>query len=319
MHNLALTVSQQGRRAEAEELRREVLEIRRRVLGPEHPNTLTSMNNLTFSISNQGRYAEAEKLRREVLEISRRVLGPEHPKTITYMNSLAFSISKQGRYAEAEKLRREVLEIDKRVLGPEHPATLVSMGNLATSASLQGRYAEAEELFREVLELNPEHLSARLGLVVNYLRLAETQKAAGNQEAATASRQQVIDLLLPIAEEERSVGQWGYLGQAFYLVGRWADARKALEKGNELRGDDGPTNQYGPRWWYLAMTLAKLGETEQARSIYDQLVKEMEESPPNYVESEYRAEAAELLGIEIETEEESSGQSSAEDGIGTSS
>jgi tetratricopeptide (TPR) repeat protein len=109
------------------------------------------------------------------------------------------------------------------------------------------------------------------------------------------------------------------LGRAFYLVGRWAEARQALEKGNELRGDDGPTIQGGPSWWYLTMALAKLGETEQARSIYDQLVKEMEESPPGYDVSEYRAEAAELLGIEIETEEESSKEPSAENSIGTSS
>jgi tetratricopeptide (TPR) repeat protein len=152
-----------------------------------------------------------------------------------------------------------------------------------------------------------------------YLGLAKAQSGIGNKEAATASRQQVIDLLLAIAEEERSVVQWGYLGRAFYLVGRWAEAREALEKVNELRGDDGPTLQHGPRWWYLTMALAKLGETEQASFIYDQLVKEMEESPPNYVVSEYRAEAAELLGIEIETEEESSGQPSAENGIGASS
>jgi hypothetical protein len=54
----------EGRYAEAEKLDRETLDIRRRVLGPEHPVTLTSMNNLAIVLADEGRYAEAEKLDR---------------------------------------------------------------------------------------------------------------------------------------------------------------------------------------------------------------------------------------------------------------
>ena len=46
MNNLAIVLCDEGRYAEAEKLHRETLDIRRRVLGPEHPDTLMSMNNL---------------------------------------------------------------------------------------------------------------------------------------------------------------------------------------------------------------------------------------------------------------------------------
>src|SRR5439155_16763088 len=46
MARLALTYSNQGWWKEAEELQVKVVEIRKRVLGPEHPDTLNGMNNL---------------------------------------------------------------------------------------------------------------------------------------------------------------------------------------------------------------------------------------------------------------------------------
>ncbi len=134
----------------------------KRVLGPAHPDTLTSMMNLATALNLQGKYAEAEEMNREVLEARKRVLGPEHPDTLKSMNNLAMTLNFQGQYAEAEKMCREVLEAMKRVLGPEHPDTLTSMMNLATALNLQGKYAEAEEMYREVLKtrkrvLGPEH------------------------------------------------------------------------------------------------------------------------------------------------------------------
>jgi len=55
MNNLASTYMSKGQWEEAEELVVKVLEIRSRVLGQEHANTLTSMNNLTSTYISQGR------------------------------------------------------------------------------------------------------------------------------------------------------------------------------------------------------------------------------------------------------------------------
>ena len=44
------------------------METRKIVLGPEHPDTLTSMNNLALTYGDQGRWAEAEKLQVQVME-----------------------------------------------------------------------------------------------------------------------------------------------------------------------------------------------------------------------------------------------------------
>ena len=46
--------------------------VRKRVLGAEHPDTLTGANNLATSLSRQGKYADAERIQREVHEVEKR-------------------------------------------------------------------------------------------------------------------------------------------------------------------------------------------------------------------------------------------------------
>src|SRR6266849_4480788 len=138
--------------AEAEKLFRETLDIKRRVLGPEHPDTLLAMSNLAYVLADKGRDAEAEKLEREELDISRRVLGPKHKGTLTSMDNLAIVLSREGRNAEAEKLEREALDISRRVLGAEHPQTAASIYNLGVIAANRGNRTEALSLLRQALD-----------------------------------------------------------------------------------------------------------------------------------------------------------------------
>ena len=80
---LAIALTTRGRYAEAEQMERQLLELQRRVLGREHPNTLTTTGNLAISLSSLGRHAEAERMQRELLRVQLRVLGAEHRDTLS--------------------------------------------------------------------------------------------------------------------------------------------------------------------------------------------------------------------------------------------
>ncbi|KAF2190316.1 HET-domain-containing protein [Zopfia rhizophila CBS 207.26] len=161
---LGMCLYQEGRWNEAQRAFVQVMETRKRVLGPEHPDTLISMGNLASTYRNQGRWKEAEELNVQVMETFKRVLGEEHPDTLTSMANQASTYRNQGRWKEAEELNVQVMETFKRVLGPEHPDTLTSMANLALTFWNQGRWKEAEELNVQVMEtrkrvLGKEHPS----------------------------------------------------------------------------------------------------------------------------------------------------------------
>ena len=97
----------------------ETLAIERRVLGPEHPDTLALMNNLANGYQSDGKFAQAEALHSQALEAQRRVLGPEHPDTLKSMGNLANVYEDEGKYLQAEALYSQTLELQRRVLGPE--------------------------------------------------------------------------------------------------------------------------------------------------------------------------------------------------------
>jgi hypothetical protein len=81
--NLATTMWIQGRWKEAEDLEVQVMETSSRVLGLEHPSTLTSMNNLAFTLKGHGRDAEALILIQRCVAVRTRLLGINHPDTLS--------------------------------------------------------------------------------------------------------------------------------------------------------------------------------------------------------------------------------------------
>src|SRR5215469_3173710 len=101
MNNIAYTLEKEGRYAEAESVYRDALQIQRRVLGLEHPDTLLTMDNLNNTLAEQGRYTDAEKLCRQTLDIRAKILGPEHRDTATSKYELAGLLARQGRLNEA--------------------------------------------------------------------------------------------------------------------------------------------------------------------------------------------------------------------------
>ncbi len=146
----------------AEPMLRENLAIAERMVGPEHPYTLTSLNNLAAVLHEKGDLAIVEPLYRRVLETSERILGAEHPETLKGLNNLAGLLLQEGDFTASELLFRRALEGRERILSPEHPDTLMSLNNLAALLHQKGDLDAAEPLVRRALEVRgrvfgPEH------------------------------------------------------------------------------------------------------------------------------------------------------------------
>src|SRR5215472_12611425 len=163
------TYTDLGLYSKAQQQLERVLDLRHRVLGDEHRDTLTSMHRLGLLDWYQGKYAPAEPLLTRVLEVQRRVLGQEHPDTASAMNDLALVKWYRGEYAPAESLFTTALQIRRRLLGQEHPDTLSTTNNLAGLYVQQGKYEVAGPLLTKVLEvrkrvLGQEHPNTLLSM-----------------------------------------------------------------------------------------------------------------------------------------------------------
>jgi serine/threonine protein kinase/Tfp pilus assembly protein PilF len=194
LNTIGRTFDSLGAYAKAEPLHRRALQSRSKTLGPEHPDTLTSMSELASVLWSLGKLDEAAALNRQALEARRRILGPEHPDTLISMNNLGTVLRAQGKLDEVAALIRQALEARRRTRGPEHPQTLTSMNNLADVCRGQGKFDEAAALNRQVLEarrrtLGPQHPET----LTSMNNLAAVLQDQGKHDEATALCRQVIE------------------------------------------------------------------------------------------------------------------------------
>jgi len=256
----------------AEYFQHKIVEVRIKKQGPEHPNSLASMNNLAMTYSNQGKYEEAAQLQLKVLDLYKRALGPEHPDTLCSMNNIAFIYSNQGKYKEAVQLHLKVLDLHKRAMGPEHPNTLISMSNLALTYSNQGKYEEAAQLQLKVLDLHkrvlaPEHLNT----LDSMNDLATTYSYQGKYEEAAQLQLKVLDLRRRVLgpEHPNTLTTINNLAFSYSNQGKYEEAAelqlKVLGLGNKVLGPEHPLTLSIMR--NLAGTYSKQAKYEEASQL----------------------------------------------------
>ena len=205
------------------------LEIRRHVLGPANPSTLSAMSDLAGILYEESRFDESEKLLRETLTSQRRVLGLDHPDTLVTMSELASTLDQEGRHAEAEQLTRETLNIQRRVLGAEHNNTLVSMSNLANALTNQGRYAEAEKLYRETLDIQRRVLGLGHPTTISTMsNLADTLDLDGHFAEAEKLYRETLDIQRRVlgAEHPATLLSMAHLANVLSDEHRYSEAEK---------------------------------------------------------------------------------------------
>ncbi|PGG95437.1 hypothetical protein AJ79_10066, partial [Helicocarpus griseus UAMH5409] len=78
-----------GRWKDAEELEMQVMKIMKRVLGTEHPDTLTSMDNLAYTLKSLGSVEDAVALMKMCVQLHSKNLGSEHPDTLSSSQTLS--------------------------------------------------------------------------------------------------------------------------------------------------------------------------------------------------------------------------------------
>ena len=222
-----------GRLTEAITLNVQLLTDRIRVLGEDHPDTLTSRNNLAYAYESAGRLDEAITLNVQLLTDSIRILGPDHPDTLTILNNLAGAYESAGRLDEAITLYEQVLPNRTRILGEDHPDTLTSRNNLAYAYESAGRLDEAITLYEQVLpdrtrilgEDHPNTLTSRNNLAYAY-------ESAGRLDEAITLYEQVLTARTRILGEDHpdTLTSRNNLAGAYESAGRLDEAITLYEQ-----------------------------------------------------------------------------------------
>jgi tetratricopeptide (TPR) repeat protein len=171
-----------------------------RVLGADHPDTLTSRNNLAYAYWSAGRLGEAIPEFERCLADRERVLGADHPDTLTTRNNLAGAYESAGRLGEAIPEFERCLADRERVLGADHPQTLTTRNNLASAYESAGRLKEAIGLYERCLADrervlgadHPQTLTSRNNLAYAHASVGRLGEAIPEFERCLADCERVL-------------------------------------------------------------------------------------------------------------------------------
>ena len=276
-NNFALVLLENGNWNSAELLQIQVMEMRKKILGAEHPDTLSSMANLASIYWKQGRWNEAEQLNIQVMDMLTKLFGAEHPHTLSSMVNLASTYWNQGRWNEAEKLQIQVLDMRKKLFGTKHPDTLSSMAKLACTYRTQGRWNEAEQLEIQVMDMSKKLLGAEhphtLSSMVN---LACTYRTQGRWNEAEQVELQVMGISKKIlgAEHPDTLRSMANLACTYSNQGRWNEAEQleiqVMDMSKKILGAEHPDTLRNMA--NLACTYSNQGRWNEAEQLEIQVM-----------------------------------------------
>lgn len=196
MGNEAAARHRHGDLVGARRLEEEVLDRRREVFGPMHPEVFIAERNLCQTMRDLGDVEGALALGRTITGLVAETLlkQPDLPvamrKDLLHTRSaVAGLMMSAGKIEEALAIYREIVPMMERYLGPDHVATLIEQDNLAAALGPLGQLSEARSLNERataglVRLLGPDHPTT-VQAMANGRFLA---KAAGEGQQETLAR-----------------------------------------------------------------------------------------------------------------------------------
>ncbi len=134
-HNLGELYNSISEYAKGEEMLGDCSERLKKVLGPEHPNTLVAVKNYVVSLKQQKKFKEAEKALLESLDDCKAAYGIESDKTLQIMAALGSFYFQIEKHQDALPYLETVAMTSVQVFGPLDNRTMTALWNYSSCKS----------------------------------------------------------------------------------------------------------------------------------------------------------------------------------------
>lgn len=155
----ALSFQLKGEYDKAEPLYKEVMNIRKELLGTENLDYANTVNNLANVYISTRRYEAAVSLHLEAKGIRARLVGEKHPDHTSSLNNLGQLYKFTGQLEKSEQFLLEAVRLRGEAHGKESKPYIQSANNLANLYDYYiGDYLKAEAFYTEVKDLHAKML-----------------------------------------------------------------------------------------------------------------------------------------------------------------
>jgi serine/threonine-protein kinase len=269
--HLAIGRDYAGRsRFDAAELHlRAALDLRQKVLGPEHQDTAEAMTALSELLIQRGNYPEAESFANEAVAIYRKARASGDVNLIMFtiaLNDQGLARSDLARPADAEVSLREAIEVGSKLTGKERYVYGTAYHNLAGARRAQGdldgaiaNEEKAIEVFRQLSVRSTFDMGLSHANLAYYVMMKGDYARSESLflEALSIYRESVGDTHINVSHALIN------LADNYYDQGKYQQAREAIDHAIKIQKQLLPEGnaQFGLSYFVLGKILTRTGDT----------------------------------------------------------
>jgi tetratricopeptide (TPR) repeat protein len=248
LNDLSLLLRYKGDYDGSEQLLRESMAMKRRLLGDKHPEIAMSLHNLAQVLELKGDLDGANTAFQQALAMQRELLGNAHPDVAFTLNNLAWLIHDRGDNRRAVDTARESLAIYRKLFTGDNPDVARLMTVLGYLLTDDGDYSSAATYLQEGLAMRRRLFgSSHPEIASSLLYVAIFQVATHDYAAALDSARASADMYTAglSASSWKTATAEAVSGAALAGMGKYPQAEERLLNAyGVLSNDDGALPMY---------------------------------------------------------------------------
>lgn len=249
------------RPAEAERVIDELYAVEMRVLGPDHPETISTMAPMAAILQHRGQTAEGSAMMAAAVAKREKLFGPDDRRTIDLLIDQAVGEQLVGNPETALRLALEAVSRAERSQGSVSDSTANAWLKAADLSLLLGEHAQAADLYRKIIRAGPELLGlGSYDPASLRSNAAFAMQRCGRAEEALEQSTLAVRLAL-----EQRIAPGPVLGRVYF---RHSESLKLLGRADE--------REQFLRKAYANLTLGSEAEPDNARAVAKELALQRE-------------------------------------------
>ncbi len=240
---------------QASSLLNSAINLRTKLLGPEHPATAYSRSELALVMKEQGNFAEASVMAREAFRVIQGKFSLDHPKTAEAMAILGGILEHQSEYVESLQLLNQAAAIQQRY--QNNYQLSYTLTTLARAYHNLGDFAKSDAINRRLLDIDAElYGKNHTDYATDLINLAATRKSLGDTAEAERLYREALEINRQFHGETHPVtaSNLSLLGRVLVLNEKYIEANQVLLKALEIR-----RKVFGEAHFRVGLTLSALG------------------------------------------------------------
>jgi tetratricopeptide (TPR) repeat protein len=282
---------------------RDLASVSERLLGADHPDTLTTVQRLIAAYLAAGRTTDAVRWVQWVLDRRARTLGRDHRDVLAARRDLGHALVAAGQLRDAVGVLEQLAADTERVYGPDNLDTLGARDELAAAYLAIGQTTEAADLYRGTVSGRERAQGTRHAqTLVTRQGLGDASLADGRVKDAVSAYKKVL------SGREKEFGRddlqtlevHSKLGVAYRAQGKMAASVYSYEQARDgYERTLGPDNPYTlSTSLQLALALNEVGRMGDARDLLRETVVRCERAfpPGDELTAQVQAAAIDIAG-----------------------